>query len=84
MVLPSGSLSNCRAYGAAWRRATSQGGLWIPVYTLMTSLSVYLVAQTLEAMAFRMLLTSGAAWLIWRHGIKDFQKRDQEQFGILR
>jgi hypothetical protein len=56
-------------YGMAWRNALTRGGVWIPVYTLMTSLSVYLVMQTLEAMAFRLLLTVGACWLIWRYGI---------------
>ena len=62
-------------YGMAWRKAVSKGGLWIPVYTLMTSLSVYLVMQTLEAMSFRFLLTATASWLIWRYGISGKRKR---------
>ena len=56
-------------YGMAWRKAVSRGGLWIPIYTLMTALSIYLVMQTLEAMAFRFLLTAAAVWLIWRYGV---------------
>jgi hypothetical protein len=56
-------------YGVTWRRAVTTGGLWIPIYTLMMALSVYLVMQTLEAMAFRFLFMSGASWIIWRYGI---------------
>ncbi|MGB3516414.1 MAG: hypothetical protein WBA43_08160 [Elainellaceae cyanobacterium] len=56
-------------YGVAWRKAVTVGGLWIPVYTLMMALSVYLIMQTLEAMAFRFLFMSGASWLVWRYGI---------------
>lgn len=55
-------------YGMTWRRATSRGGLWILIYTLLAALSVYLVMQTLEAMAFRFLLMVAAAWLIWKYG----------------
>ncbi|MBD2459661.1 hypothetical protein H6G89_01275 [Oscillatoria sp. FACHB-1407] len=54
-------------YGMAWRKALTRGGLWIAVYTLMSALSVYLVMQTLEAMAFRFLFMTGATWLIWRY-----------------
>lgn len=62
-------------YGVAWRKAVSRGGVWIPIYTLMTSLSVYLVMQTLEAMAFRFLLTGTATWLIWFYGISGLKKQ---------
>ncbi|MBE9158403.1 hypothetical protein IQ265_16420 [Nodosilinea sp. LEGE 06152] len=54
-------------YGMTWRRAIRRGGLWILIYTLLAALSVYLVMQTLEAMAFRFLLMTGAAWLIWKY-----------------
>jgi hypothetical protein len=62
-------------YGMAWRKAISRGGLWIPLYTLMTSLSVYLIMQTLEAMAFRFLLMGTATWLIWRYGVSRLRRR---------
>lgn len=57
-------------YGLAWRKAISRGGLWIVVYTLLAALSVYLVMQTLEAMAFRFLFMTGAAWLIWTYATR--------------
>lgn len=57
-------------YGTAWRKAVVEGGLWVVVYTLLASLSVYLVMQTLEAMLFRFLLMSGAAWCIWKYATK--------------
>ena len=61
-------------YGMAWRKVITRGGLWIPIYTILTALSVYLIMQTLEAMAFRFLFTSTAAWLIWRYGKVGFRK----------
>ena len=62
-------------YGIAWRKVLTSGGLWIPIYTIMTALSVYLIMQTLEAMAFRFLFTGAATWLIWRHGLSgQYQK----------
>lgn len=66
-------------YGVAWRKAVSRGGLWIPAYTLMTSLSVYLVMQTVGEMLFRLLLTVAASWLIWRYGIAKLAKYLQLQ-----
>lgn len=57
-------------YGTAWRKAVRKGGLWIVIYTLSASLSVYLVMQTLEAMIFRFLLMAGAAWGIWKYATK--------------
>lgn len=56
-------------YGRGWHLAITKGGLWVPNYTLMTALSVYLISQTLEAMAFRYLITATASWLIWCYGI---------------
>ena len=56
-------------YGMAWRKVITYSGLWIPTYTIMTALSVYLVMQTFEAMAFRFLFTGAASWLIWRFSI---------------
>lgn len=53
-------------HGFAWRRATTSGGAWMPAYALLVSLSVYLIMQTLEAMAFRFLLTAIPAAIAWR------------------
>ena len=39
---------------------------WRAAYTLAGALSAYLIAQTLEAMLFRFLLTSGAIVVGWR------------------
>jgi len=67
-------------YGQIWRKAVVRGGVWIPTYTIMTALSVYLVMQTLEAMAFRFLLMTTAAWLIWRYGIGNSKQPKQFYF----
>lgn len=53
-------------YGTGWRRATGGGGVWVPVYSLMLALSLYLVLQTLEAMAFRFLLTTVPLVIVWK------------------
>ena len=53
-------------HGRGWRMAVSRGGAWVPVYALMVSLSVYLVMQTLEAMAFRFLLTAVPTVVLWK------------------
>jgi len=57
-------------YGMVWRKAITRGGLWTISYILMAALSVYMVMQTLEAMAFRFLFMFAAAWLIWKYGTK--------------
>jgi hypothetical protein len=56
-------------YGRTWRRAIDRGGLWTTVYGLMFALSVYLIMQTLEAMAVRFLETALPAWLAWRYAL---------------
>jgi len=43
-------------YGYAWRRGIGSQGAWLPVYCLLTSLSLYLIMQSLEAMLYRFLL----------------------------
>ena len=68
------------AYGTVWQRAVTKGNLWIPVYTLMTALSVYLITQTLEAMAFRFLMTSVGSWLIWRYGVSGKVLKTQHNY----
>lgn len=55
-------------YGWFWHKAMTQALPWMPVYILAASFSVYLVTQSLNAFAFRFLLTLGASWLIWRCG----------------
>lgn len=60
-----------RAYGVAWRKSVSIGGVWIPIYILMASFSVYLVAQTFGAVSFRFLFAAAPTWLIWKYGIKN-------------
>ncbi|MBK4728708.1 hypothetical protein JJD41_02230 [Oxynema sp. CENA135] len=62
-------------YGMSWRKVIISGGLWIPTYTILTALSVYLIMQTLEAMAFRFLFTSAANWLIMYYGTRNFSTR---------
>jgi hypothetical protein len=54
-------------YGTVWRKSVTIGGFWIPIYTFLMSLSVYLVMQTLEAMAFRFLLMTGASLAVWQY-----------------
>ena len=63
------------AYGRAWRAAVTHEGPWIPLYALMTALSLHLVMQTLEAMAFRLLLTALPSWLIWQYGMGIIRSR---------
>ncbi len=73
-------------YGMAWRKVITRGGLWIPTYSIMTALSVYLVMQTLEAMAFRFLFISAASWLIWRssggHSQQYIQLQQSQQYSL--
>jgi len=54
-------------YAWAWRKAVTIGGIWIPNYVIMTALSVYLITQTLEAIAVRYLIASAGSWLIWKY-----------------
>jgi hypothetical protein len=69
-------------YGMVWRKAVTRGGLWTISYILLASLSVYMVMQTLEAMAFRFLFMTAAAWLIWKYGTKgrSFQQLSANAF----
>jgi hypothetical protein len=54
-------------YGRVWFQAVTQGGIWVVIYCLMLSLSAFLVMQTLEAMAYRLLLLAVPALLAWRY-----------------
>jgi hypothetical protein len=53
-------------YGWVWRRAAKRGGAWTSQYVILSSLSMYLVMQTMEAVLFRALLLSVPCWIIWR------------------
>lgn len=55
-----------RIYGGVWRRAQMKGGPWVAQYIIVTSLSVYMVMQTMEAVIFRSLLMSVPVWITWR------------------
>jgi hypothetical protein len=56
-------------FGRAWRKALSHGAIWLPLYALMTALSVYFVTQGLAAFAYRALLLGAVMWLAWRCAI---------------
>jgi len=53
-------------YGRVWRRCVTTGGVSVMTYGALLCLSLYLVMQTLEAMAFRFLLMAVPTWLAWR------------------
>lgn len=53
-------------YGRAWLGARTAGGLWIPAYTIAGALSLYFVAQTLEAILFRAAFMAVPAYVAWR------------------
>ena len=52
-------------YGRAWRKAATQGGPWIPCFGVLTTLSIYLVMQDLEAMGYRALLMLAGSTAVW-------------------
>jgi hypothetical protein len=56
-------------FGVAYRKALSQGGFWLALYALMTTLSIYFVMQSLEAFAFRVLFLAAVMWLGWRYAV---------------
>jgi hypothetical protein len=53
-------------FGTAWRKAVSQGGVWIMIYVVMIALSIYLVQQTLQAFLWRLMFLAIAGALVWR------------------
>lgn len=57
------------AYGAAWRRCVSIGGIWLVIYLLMVAFSVFFAVQTLEAILFRMAFTAIPAAFVWHYYI---------------
>jgi hypothetical protein len=57
-------------YGKVWRNAVDKGGAWTSQYIILSSLSIYLVMQTMEAVIFRTILLSVPCWLTWRYALK--------------
>lgn len=53
-------------YGRAWRLAVSDNLFYMVLYTLLASLSLFLVFQTLEALLYRFLFSIIPAWLMWQ------------------
>ena len=54
-----------RFYWFGWHRAMLGNRFWGIAYIVMTALSVYLIAQTLEAMLFRFMQASGFVVITW-------------------
>jgi oligosaccharide repeat unit polymerase len=52
-------------YGRAWSKAVTRGGIWVALYCLMFSVSIFLVMQSLEAMLFRFLLLAVPSLFAW-------------------
>jgi hypothetical protein len=52
-------------YGRAWRNSVTLGGIWIVVYGVALSLSIYLVMQSLEAFIFRLLFMLAPVYWTW-------------------
>jgi oligosaccharide repeat unit polymerase len=55
-------------YGRAWRKGVTRGGPWVPCFGILTSLSIYLVMQSMEAMGFRALLMLAGSIVVWHFG----------------
>lgn len=53
-------------YGAAWRRCVLFGGIWLILYLLMVSFSIFFAVQTMEAVLFRMAFTFIPTLIVWR------------------
>lgn len=75
-------------HGWVWRMAATRGGAWTSQYVIISSLSMYLVMQTMEAVIFRALLMSVPCWITWRWSQKALvlpeQEVDTRPFGIPR
>jgi hypothetical protein len=53
-------------YGRMWMNARRVGRVWLILYVLFISLSIFLVIQTLEAMLYRLLFTALPLIILWR------------------
>jgi hypothetical protein len=45
--------------------AATRGGPWTSQYVIISSLAMYLIMQTMEAVIFRTLLLSIPCWITW-------------------
>lgn len=53
-------------YGYVWKRAITDGVHWVTQYMILTSVSVFLITQGLEAVLFRFIILSvPTAWVWW-------------------
>jgi hypothetical protein len=53
-------------YGYVWRRTAQDGGSWNSQYTIISTLAVYLVTQSGEAVIFRFLILTIPTRWVWR------------------
>ena len=53
-------------YARAWANAKVLRGRWVPQYTIMAALSLYLTMQTMEAVIFRLLILSIPLTIVWK------------------
>lgn len=52
-------------YALAWRRSLVQGGRWTVIYSILLSVSAYLVAQSFFAILYRVLLMVIPVLVLW-------------------
>jgi hypothetical protein len=62
-------------YGRIWRNAAGIGGYWVPLFGIVTSLSLYLTWQALEAFGFRFLVMAAGSWVVWRYSVRNRRRR---------
>jgi hypothetical protein len=62
-------------YGTVWRLAMQKGEIWMIQYIILTSLAIYLVMQTMEAVTFRCLIMSLPFWIV--HNILNNRRQKQ-------
>lgn len=62
-------------YGMGWRRAVTYGGQWISLFGTLTSLSLYLIWQALDAFGFRFLVMALTNWIVWQYATGGAGKR---------
>jgi hypothetical protein len=67
--------------GWVWRMASTRGGPWTSQYVISSSLAMYLVMQTMEAVIFRTLLLSIPCWITWRWAEKALYLPEYEAEG---
>ncbi|MEM2001639.1 MAG: hypothetical protein QXT77_03190 [Candidatus Methanomethylicaceae archaeon] len=55
-----------RFYREVWRLARTRGGIWVPVYVIAASLSIYIPTQSMSAVFHRFLFLSVCLAVAWR------------------